>query len=108
MNWLTVGFWDIADVSLRWIGRSAVWLLIKNRGTQDGGTAYALIGGALVCTVLGGVTGFGLAGHSYSAATAEGATLGGLLGACMGVFFGSFVEAVDGTIHDVLRSLNSK
>ena len=107
MNRLALGLWDVVDLSFRWIGKSVVWLLTR-KGRDEEGIVYALIGGALVCTVFGGVAGFGLSGHSRNIATLEGAILGSLLGACLGVFFGSFVEAVDDTINDVLRSLNPK
>jgi hypothetical protein len=108
MNRLTLGFWDIVDLSFRRIGKGAVWLVRRKPGGADAGTAYALIGGALVWTAFGAVVGFGLSGHSRNAATIEGTILGCFLGACMGVFFGSLVEAVDDTIHSVLRTLNMK
>lgn len=108
MNRLTLGFWDVVDLSFRRIGRFAVGLLRRKPEGSDADTAYALIGGALVWTVFGAVVGFGLSGHSGNMATLEGTILGCLLGACTGVFFGSLVEAVDNTIHAVLRSLNTK
>lgn len=108
MNRFTLGFWDVVDLSFRWIGKRAVGILRRNPEGFDEGAAYALIGGALVWTVFGGVVGFGLSGHSRNLATIEGATLGCFLGACTGVFLGALVEAVDDTINQVLRSLNSK
>src|SRR5579862_4279945 len=108
MNQSTLGFWDVVDLSFRWIGKGAVWLLGRKPGEGDESPAYALLGGAVVWSVFGGVVGFGLSGHARNLATLEGAILGCLLGACTGVFFGSLVEAVDDTINGVLRSLNSK
>ena len=108
MNRLTLGFWDIVDLSFRRIGKGAVWLVRRKPGGAEADTAYALLGGALVWMVFGAVVGFGLSGHSWNAATLEGAILGCLLGACTGVFFGSLVEAVDDSIHHLLRSLSSK
>lgn len=108
MNRLELGLWDLADVSLRWLGKGAIRLLIRKPISDDEGIAYALLGGALVGIVFGGVAGFGLSDHSQRMVTMEGAILGILLGACTGVFFGSFIEAVDETINDVLRSLKPK
>lgn len=108
MNRWTVGFWDVVDLSLRWIGKSAAWLVTRKSANHDEGAGYALIGGAVLFTILGGLVGLGLSDHSRNIVAVEGAVLGCLLGACVGVFFGSFVEAVDDTINDVLRSLNSK
>jgi hypothetical protein len=108
MNRLTLGFWDVVDLSFRRIGKSAVWLVRRKPGGADADAGYALVGGALVWMVFGAVVGFGLSGHSWTAATLEGAILGCLLGACTGVFFGSLVEAVDGAINGVLRSLQTK
>jgi len=99
------GFWGAVDGSLQWIGKGAAWLLTRRSGSAE---ENAVIGGALVCAVFGGVTGFALSDFSRSMALTLGAVIGGLLGACMGIFFGSFVETVDHTIKDVLSSLNSK
>lgn len=105
---LTLGFWGLVDLSLRWIGKGASWFLIKksNRGKEN--AAYAIVGGALVCAVFGGITGFALSDLSRDIATVDGAILGGMLGACAGIFFGTLVEAVDDKINDLLRSLSSK
>jgi uncharacterized protein YcfJ len=108
MNRATIGFWDVVDICFRSIGRGAVGQWRRQPRSADEAAGYALIGAGLVWAVFGAVVGFGLSGHSRNMATMEGAILGCFLGACMGVFFGSFVEAVDDTIHSVLRSLNSK
>jgi hypothetical protein len=108
MDGWTLGFWDVVDLALRQIGKGSVWLLMRKPGKGVPGPAYALIGGALVCTLFGGVVGFALSDFSRNMPMVEGAILGGLLGACMGIFLGSFVEAVDDTINDVLRSVSSK
>jgi hypothetical protein len=76
-------------------------------GQEEESAVPAMIGGALVCAVVGGVAGFALWDLSRIAAI-EGAIIGGMLGVCVGVFFGTVVETVDGTINEFLRSLNSK
>ena len=108
MNRVAPGFWDVVDFSFRWIGKSAARLLRIRPESAEANTAYALTGGALVWMAFGGVVGFGLSGHSRDMATMEGVILGCLLGACTGVFFGSLVEAIDDSINNVLRSLNTK
>lgn len=108
MNGSKPGLWDIIDQALRSIGKGTAWLVMRRfpRGEESAG--YALLGGAVVCTIAGGLTGFGLSNHAQDLAMAEGAIIGSLLGACAGIFFGSFVEAVDDTINAFLRSLSSK
>ena len=46
MNGLTLGFWDSADQSLQWIGRSAAWLLLRRHSTRDESALCAATGGA--------------------------------------------------------------
>ena len=62
----------------------------------------------MLCATGGALVGFALSDLSRSMATFQGAIVGLLLGACVGVFFGSFVEAVDEYIRTVLRTLGSK
>ena len=107
MNGLTFGFWDIVDQTFRWIGKSATWFLRKP-GQEAEHVAYVTIGAALVSATYGGVVGFALSGFSRRISTMDGATLGVLIGACTGVFLGSFVHMVDSKIHDLLRSSGSK
>lgn len=108
MNGLTPGFWDIADQSLQWIGRGTAWLLLRRHSTKDEGAFDAVIGGALVCAVCGGVVGLALSDSSRDMGVIDGTILGCLLGVCIGIMFGSIVETIDSTIKDLLRSLNSK
>ena len=108
MNGLTLGFWDTADQSLQWIGRSAAWLLLRRHSTRDESALCAATGGALVCAVFGGVVGFTLSDSSRDLGAIGRTILGGLLGVCTGMFFGVFVETVDSTIKDLLRSVSSK
>ncbi len=108
MNGLTCGCWAIADRSLQWIGRCAAWLLFRRHSTEGERALYAAIGGALVCAVLGGVVGFALSDLSREMGAIDGAILGSSLGVCLGILFGSFVDTVDSTIKDLLRSFNSK
>ncbi len=108
MKWLTPGFWDNADRSLQWIGRGATRLLLRRRSTEDEGALYAATGAALIWAAFGGVVGFTLADPSRDIGAIDRAILGGLLGACVGIFFGSLVEAVDSTIKNLISSLNSK
>jgi hypothetical protein len=108
MNGLTLGFWEIADQSLQWIGRSAAWLLLRRHFTRDESALCAATGGALVCTVVGGVVGFALSDLSQSIGAVGGMTLGCLLGMCMGFVFGVCVETVSSTIKDLLSSLSPK
>lgn len=107
MSSLRLGFWGIADETLQRVGRGAAWLVARRGGKVGERAAYAIIGGALLCAVFGGVTGFVISDVSLRFAT-EGAIIGGLLGACMGVLFGSFVETVDDNIRQVLGSLKPK
>lgn len=108
MNGLTRGIWDTADQSLQWLGRGAIWLLWRRKYTTDDGDLYAATGGALVCAAFGGFVGFAFSGPSRNIGAIDGTILGGLLGVCIGMLFGSFVEAVDASIKDMLRYLNSK
>ncbi len=108
MEGLTLGFWCIADQSLQWIGRGAAWILLRRQSTRDECTLCAAAGGALLCAVFGGVIGFALSDPSRDISAIAGTTLGGLLGICIGVVFGAFVEMVDSMIKDTLRSLKSK
>ena len=108
MNGLTCGCWAVADRSLQWIGRGAAWLLLRRHSREDERALCAAIGGALVCAIFGGVAGFALSDLSQEIGAIDGAILGSLLGVCLGILFGSFVETVDRTINDMLRSFNSK
>jgi len=108
MNESTCGCWAIADRSLQWIGKGAAWLLLRRPSTEGERALYAAIGGALVCAVFGGVLGFALSGLSREISAIDGAILGSSLGVCLGILFGSFIETVDSTIKDLLRSYNSK
>lgn len=105
VNIFTLGLWGTVDQSLQWIGKGAARLLARRSGSAE---ENAIIGGALVCAVFGGVTGFTLSDFSRSTVVSGGAIIGGLLGACSGVLFGSFVVTVDDTIKHVLASLKSK
>ena len=105
MNIFTLGLWGTVDQSLQWIGKEAARLLTRRSGSAE---ENAIIGGALVCAVFGGVTGFALSDFSRSTVVSGGAIIGSLLGACSGVLFGSFVVTVDDTIKHVLASLKSK
>lgn len=107
MKGLTFGFWDIVDQALRWIGRCTTWF-VKRADKGEEVSADALVGGALVCAVFGGLVGFALSDPRQNLGTAEGVIIGCLLGVCMGVFLGSFVETVDITIKNLLSSLKSK
>ena len=108
MNGLTHGFWDLADHSLQWIGRGAARILFRRGCARDDGALCAATGGALVCAVLGGAFGFTLFDPSQQVSEIGGTLLGALLGLCVGILFGSIVEAVDSTIKDLLGTLNSK
>lgn len=108
MNEFAPALWDIADRSLQWIGRGAMGLLLKRPSGGDESATYAVTGGALVCAVFGGVAGFTLSDLSQETGVIGGTILGGSLGVCLGIIFGSCVVAVDTAIKDLLRSLNSK
>jgi hypothetical protein len=108
MEELTLGFWGIADQSLQWIGRGAAWILLRRQSTRDECTLCAAAGGALICSVFGGVVGFALSDLSRDMSAIGGTILGSLLGVCVGFILGAFVEMIDSTINDLLRSLNSK
>ena len=100
------GFWGTVDQSLQYIGKGTARLLTRNGCTAED-VAYAALGGSLISACCGAVVGFVLSDLSRSMAVLEGATIGLMLGACVGVFFGSFVEAVDEYIRDVLRSFKA-
>jgi hypothetical protein len=114
MRELANGFWGTVDRSLQSVGRTAACAVSKHgRSAED--AACAALGGSLLCAAAGGITGLALSDLSRhavdlsrSTAAIEGAMIGLLLGACVGVFFGSFVEAVDDYIRSVLRSLSTK
>lgn len=91
---------------LQWIGRSAARFLLNRRAKGDEGALDAAAG-ALVWAAFGGFVGFTLAVPSQDIGAIDRAILGGSLAAWLGIFFGSLVEAVDSTIKDLLRSLNS-
>src|SRR4051794_39196012 len=107
MSDFAYGFWGTVDNSLQYIGKGTARLLTRNSGTAED-VAYAAVGGSLLCAAVGAVMGFALSDLSRSMATVEGAVVGLLLGACVGVFFGSFVEAVDEYIRNLLGSLRMK
>jgi hypothetical protein len=108
MTRLTVGFWDIADQSLQWIGRNAARLLLGRHFTRVDSAFCAATGGAFVCAVFGGVIGFALSELSQNIDVIGGTILGGLLGVCIGFIFGVSVETVSSMIRDLLRSLGSQ
>lgn len=108
MNGLTRGFWDTTDQSLQWLGKGAVWLLFRKHAITDEGALYAEIGGALVCAAFGGMVGFAVSEPSQDLGALAGTMLGGLLGMCIGISFGSFVETIDSSIKYLLKSLNPK
>jgi len=107
MSDFSYGFWGTVDNSLQYIGKGTARLLTRSSGTAED-VAFAATGGALLCSAVGAGIGFVLSDLSRSMATVEGAAVGLLLGACVGVFFGSFVEAVDEYIRNVLGSLRPK
>jgi len=104
----TLGFWDIADQCLEWIGRTAAWLLLRKHFTPDENALCAATGGAIVCAVFGGFVGFALSEFPRGLDAIGGTTLGGLLGICIGFTFGASVEVVSSMIKDLLSSLGSK
>lgn len=108
MNKLTLGVWEIADHSLQWIGRSAVWLLLRRPAARDESALYAAAGGSLLGAVSGGVVGFALSDISGDIGAIGGTAVGCLLGACTGIAFGACVETVSSTIKQILSSLSSK
>ncbi len=107
MSAFSHGFWDTADYSLQQIGKGTAWLLTRNAHRAED-VAYAVLGGSLLCALFGAVTGFVISDLSHDMAALAGAGIGLLLGACVGVFFGSFVEAVDEYIQNVLASIRSR
>jgi hypothetical protein len=102
VNVLAIGLWGTVDQSLQWIGKGATRVLTRRSCPPE---ENAIIGGALVCAVFGGVTGFALSDLSRTIGLTGGAVIGGLLGACSGVLFGSFVVTVDDTIKHFMASL---
>ena len=109
MNLFTLRPWASMDRILQWIGRGAARLLgIKRHSTEEESTADAMTGGALVCTAIGAVAGFFLSYSSRNIDAVDGTILGALLGVCIGITFGSFVETVDDAITNLLGSLGSK
>lgn len=114
MREMANGFWGTVDQSLQRVGRTAACVFSRHgRSAED--VACAALGGSLLCAVFGGVAGFGLsdlsrhgADLSRSMAATEGAIVGLLVGACGGVFFGSFVETVDEYIRSVLGTVSRK
>lgn len=101
------GFWGSVDHSLQSIGKGTARLLTRNSGKAEE-VAYAALGGSLICAFIGALIGFALSDISRSMMAFEGAAVGLLLGACVGVFFGSFAETVDEYICGVLASLKGK
>jgi uncharacterized protein YcfJ len=108
MNRLVLRPWESADQILQWIGRCATRRLKRRHSTPEESTAYATIGGAIICAVLGGVAGFALFDSSRNIDAIDGTIFGTMLGLCTGIMFGAFVETVDHTIKDLLKSLGSK
>jgi hypothetical protein len=108
MNGLTIGVWEIADRSLQWIGRGAVWLLFRWHFAGDEGALSAATGGSCVCVLFGGVLGFALSNSSQNVSAIDATILGGSLGVCMGFCFGASVETASSTIKEMLKSLDSK
>lgn len=107
MSDFTHGFWGTVDQSLQYIGKGVTRPFTRGSATAED-VAYAALGGCLICALFGGVAGFALSDLSRSMALLEGAIIGLLLGACVGVFFGSFVEAVDEYIRGLLNSLKAR
>lgn len=105
MNSSTPGLWDIADAILKGIGKGVAWLVRRKNGIGEEYAALAMIGGALLCAAFGAVIGYAVSDVSHSFAI-EGAIIGGLLGMCIGIFFGASVDAVDSSIQAALKSLN--
>ncbi len=108
MNGWTLGFWDVADRALWWVGKGVARFFMRKSGRPAASAAYTLIGGAIVGALFGGALGFALSDYSRNTATLAGAIIGGLLGACQGAVFGSFVETVDGVIKSLIRDLPSR
>ena len=104
MSNFAYGFWGTVDQSLQRIGRTAA-CVVSPRGRSAEDVACAVLGGSVLCATGGALVGFALSDLSRSMATFQGAIVGLLLGACVGVFFGSFVETIDEYIQSVLKSL---
>jgi len=107
MSGFAYGFWGTLDNSLQYIGRGTARLLVRESDSAED-AAYAAIGGSLLCAAFGALVGFGVSDLSRNMATIEGAGIGLLLGACVGVFFGSFVETVDEYIRGMLSSFRCR
>lgn len=103
-----LGFWGTADQALQWAGKVSAWFLTGKLSPGEESATYSMIGGAVLGAVFGAVAGFALSYHSPRIDIIELAIIGGLLGICTGFPFGAFVDSVDDTIKNVLRSLNSK
>jgi hypothetical protein len=108
------GFWGTVDQWLQRVGRAVV-CAISRRGRSAEDVACAVLGGCLLCAIFGAVIGFVLSDLSHNTANlsrsmvaVEGGTIGLLLGACVGVFFGSFVDSVDQYIRNLLHTLSPK
>jgi hypothetical protein len=108
MHGLARGFWDILDDILRSLGKFAASMVKRAVSGEENCAAHAMIGGALVCAVFGGAIGILLSDLSRSVTAIDAAIIGGLLGICMGIYFGAFVDTVDGAIQHLLRSLSPK
>ncbi len=108
MNRLTWGIWDVVNQSLQGLGKGTARLLFRSHPITDGTALYAAVGGAIVCAIFGGVAGFELSHPALELGVIAGTMLGGLLGVCMGIFFGSLVVTVDRLIKILLRINNSR
>lgn len=108
MNGAAGGFWGTIHWGLDLVGRGTVWVLVQKSSRNDD-LAYAVAGGATTGGTFGSIVGFLISAPPHNVTnTIVVASLGCLLGVCMGISFGAFVEVIDSSIKDYVNSLNSK
>lgn len=108
MNGAAGGFWGTIHWVLDLVGRGTVWVLVQKPSRNDD-LAYAVAGGATTGATFGAIVGYLISAPPRNLTnTIVVASLGCLLGVCMGISFGAFVEVIDSSIKDFFNSLNSK
>jgi hypothetical protein len=101
------GFWGTSHWILDSVGRGVAWLFHPWVSPHDD-EVYAMLGGATTCAIFGAWVGFMTSAQSRGLSPIAGSVLGGMVGACTGVFCGAIVQMIDDYIDALVNSINSR
>lgn len=100
---LAGGFWGTSHWILDSIGRGATWVFHARVPPQND-EVYAMTGGGTIGTIFGAWTGF-MTAQAGGLSPVAGTIIGGMVGACSGVFCGAIVQIVDEYMDALVKAV---